>query len=675
MITAPAMEAEAILKDVFQRARTEGLSLGELVQVAEKLNGAGLRDQALQLYRIWIAFNQDNPLVHLAGFNYGVLLNNSGDHIAAVQAFQASLASNPTFAPSRINLGRTLEDEGLIKKAVSQWRELVSQTEDITPERLGFKVMALKHIGRVLETAGQLEEAEAALWQAIELDPSKTDAGQHWLALRQQQCKWPIVSPSNYVTSRQLIDSMSPMTIACYADDPLFQYAKAFRYNKTLVGRPDTKSFKRKPVRKKVGTNQRLRIGYVSSDLREHAVGFALCEVFELHDKQNVEVFAYYCGMPRTNDKTHERIRSAVHTWRNINPMTDAEAAAKIVEDEIDILIDVNGYTKEARAGIFAYRPAPVIVNFCGYPGTLASPFHQYLITDNYIVPPERELYYSEKIMRIACEQPVDRKREIAERPARDVYGLPEDAFVFVCFNGTQKVTEACFTRWMDILKATPGSILWLLGDKPAVQERLQDLAEKQGVARERIIFAPKVPNPHHLARIGLADLFLDTFPYGAHSTAADAITMGVPVLTVPGKSFASRFCASIVSAAGIPELICDSADDYVAAAIAVAQNPDALTALKMTLAEKCDTCALRDMPGLARRLEEIYWEMQQDAENGQLPVPKLHNLEAYYEIGAELIQRNIEFQSDEAYQKHYIAKLTELQTYQPLVPDGILIK
>lgn len=669
-VPATSVDPVAVIQAVFQRARQQQLPLAELIQTVERLSSLGASAPALDLYKTWIAFNDKNPMVHVASFNYAVMLNQTGDAAGAIQALKATIAYKSDFAPAHINLGRVYEDCQMVGRAVEQWRNFANTSNEITAERLSFRLMALKHMGRVLETAGLLEEAEAVLWLAIELDPTKQDASQHWLATRQHQCKWPIFTSSEHVTRQQLTDAMSPMTIACFADDPLFQLGKAYRYNKKLVGRPDTSGLQRKPVRNKLETGQRIRVGYLSSDLREHAVGFALCEVLELHDKEKVEVYGYYCGIPRSNDKTHDRIRAVMDGWCDINGMSDIDVAKKIIDDEIDILIDVNGYTKQARAGVFAYRPAPVIVNFCGYPGTLASPFHQYLITDNYIVPPERELYYSEKVLRIPCEQPVDRKREIAPKPTRAEYGLPDDAFIYACFNGMQKITEACFLRWMKILAATPGSILWLLGDKDPIHQRLRKIASENGVDPDRIYFATKVPNPKHLARIALADLFLDTFPYGAHSTAADAITMGLPVLTVPGMGFPSRFCASIVSAAGIPEMICGSAEEYVAKAISFGRNRKAIDAVKATLAAKRETCTLRDMPGLARRLEELFQEMQEAAEQGKLPVPNLRNLDVYYEIGAELIHEGQEMQDEAAYRQHYRDKLAARDAIEPLLAD-----
>ncbi|UDF30834.1 UNVERIFIED_ORG: hypothetical protein LHK14_05740 [Roseateles sp. XES5] len=653
------------------RARSQQLSLADLFQTAETLSAAGQTAAAVELYKTWIAFNDTNPLLHLAYFNFAVSLSKAGDVAATLHALRAAVRLSPLFGQAHINLGRTLEDCGLTEQAVQQWRVFVDATAEISPDRLNNRLLSLQHIGRVLEGTNQLDEAEAALWQAMELQPTRPEAAQHWISLRMRQCKWPPITPSTHMTVRNFMDAMSSMTIACYADDPLFHLAKAYRYSSKTVGRPeDLAAFQRQTVRHKTGTGQRLRVGYVSSDLRQHAVGFALSEVLELHDKASVEIFAYYCGDPAPIDPTQARIKEAVDHWRDIAGLSDIDAARQIAADEIDVLIDVNGYTKHARTKIFAYRPAPVIVNFCGYPGTMASPYHQYMIADETIVPPENELYYTEKVLRIACNQPVDRKRAVSPRPTRASAGLPEDAFVFASFNGMQKINAPCFARWLAILHATPGSVLWLLAGDESANERLRRIAEEAGIAPERLIFAGKTLNHDHLARIGLADLFLDTFPYGAHSTAADAITQGLPVLTIAGKSFASRFCASIVTAAGIPEMVCTGADEYVRKAVAFAHNPASLMAVRESLQRQRDTSALRDMPALARRLEELFWQMQGDAERGETPVPDLRNLDIYYELGTELAASGIEIEDDAAYRARYRAALEALNDFAPLSPD-----
>jgi len=654
-------------------ARTQRLAFMDLFQFAESRNVAGRATDAEQIYKTWIAFNDAHPFLHLVYFNYAATLRQLGDIAGSIHAFRACLKQERLFGPAHINLGRAFEDAGLRAQAIQQWQGFIEATAESTPDRLSHRLMALQHMGRVMENAGLFEDAENALWQAMELRPDKTEAGQHWSALRQRQCKWPTLVASTHVSTRQLLDAMSPLALASYADDPLFQLAKAYRYSQSFVGRPDTRGFPRRAARRISGRGQRLRVGYVSSDLRDHAVGFALRDVLELHDSEQIEVYAYYLGDSVARDETQTRIKAAVACWRDISALSDIEAARQIFDDGVDILIDVNGYTKQARTRIFAYRPAPVIVNFCGYPGSMGSPFHHYMIADEHIVPQESEIYYSEKVLRVPCDQPVDRKRSIAARPSRAQVGLPEDAFVFACFNGMQKITEGAFARWMKILTQTPSGVLWLLSGGEDVDARLQQAAKTAGVASERLIFAPSMPNAQHLARIALADLFLDTFPYGAHSTAADALTVGLPVLTFPGKSFASRFCHSIVNASGASELICSGPDDYVRKAIGFAANPSKLQDIRRKLEGNRETSVLRDIPALARRLEELFWQMQGEAERGETPAPDLRNLDIYYEVGIELVQDNIEFSEDGVYRRHYFEKLSQWNDFAPIPTDNRL--
>lgn len=663
----------SILPTLLELARTQRLALVDLLKFAESLTAEGKPQEAIELYKSWLAFNDVHPGAHMVYFNFSVLLRQMDDLAGAITAMQAALKNDPLFGPAHINLGRAFEDAGMAPLAIQQWQSFVGKTAETTPDRHTYRHMALQHIGRVMENAGLMEEAEEALWAAMELRPDKPEPGQHWSALRQRQCKWPILQPSVHVSARQIIDAMPPLTLGCYADDPMFQLAKASQYAKFLAGRPDIRNFPRPSVRRKTGTDKPLRVGYVSSDLRDHAVGFALREVLELHDKARVEIYAYYCGDPVINDPTQIRMKAVVDCWREIGALSDEAAARQIASDEIDILIDVNGYTKHARTKIFAYRPAPVIVNFCGFPGTMGTPFHHYMIADEVIVPPDSEIYYSEKVLRIACNQPLDRKRVIAPRPSRQEAGLPENTFVFACFNGMQKITAATFAQWMRILNETPESILWLLTGGDKTDQRLRELAQAAGIAPERLFFAPKAGNPAHLARIALADLFLDTYPYGAHSTAADALTAGLPVLTFPGKSFAARFCSSVVAATGVSELICSGPDDYVAKAIGFAKKPGSLKKLRAKLEAGREKSVLRDIPGTARRLEDLFWQMQEEAERGETPVPDLRNLDVYYEIGAELVAENLEYVDEAAYRSRYREKLQEWHAFSPIQHDNRL--
>lgn len=614
-----------------------GADIGTLFGLAETREAQGDIQGAVALYRNWVARNPAHPLLHAAYFNYGVALNKSGDRYGAMNALRAALSLKPDFMPSHINLGRLLEDDGQFDAAVTQWLTLVSQTGLIDGSSVKHKLVALQQIGRVLETFQQDEPAEDALRQSLEINENQPEVAQHWIALRQRQCKWPAVTPSEHVSLKALFTHISPLSLAVHSDDPMFQLARAFKYSKELTGPPRRPLCHATAAKERASLRQKLRIGYVSSDLREHAVGFAMADVLETHDRQAFEITAYYCGIDRP-DGTKDRSQKSVDHWVDITRLPDEQAAQRIREDGIDILIDLNGYTKDARSRIFSYRPAPVTVNWFGFPGTMGSAHHHYIIADPIVVPEEDEIFYSEKVLRLACYQPNDRKRVVASEPlSREGAGLPADGFVYCCLNGCQKLTPEVFASWLTILRQVPDSVLWLLSGGAETDKRLRQLAANGGIAAERLIFAEKMPNPQHLARYQLADLFLDNSPYGAHTTASDAMWMGVPVLTYPGKTFASRVCASLVHAAGLGDLVCDSENSYVARAIALGKDRAQIETLKARLLSSRSSSRLFDTPALVRDLEELFRHMWTEAVEGRLPKPDHTNLNDYFDIGLDI--------------------------------------
>jgi predicted O-linked N-acetylglucosamine transferase (SPINDLY family) len=661
-----------LYNDAVRQAVAKQLSIGDLFKCATDLTALDQRQMASDLYKTWIAYNADNNLLYAVYFNYGVALMAARDNSGAINAFRESIRLKPDFHQPYINLGRTLEDGGQNGQAVSQWLTLVNNLAAVNGDSLTHKITALQQIGRVLENTNTDAAAEDALRQCIDLNVHQPEPIQHWIALRQRQCKWPVIAEWERVGRKDLLKGISSLSLGNLADDPMMQLAKAYHYAKQAIGMP--KPLVRPPA---LAANSRephkIRLGYVSSDFRAHAVGFAMTDILEQHDRKGFEVFAYYCGIDRTDD-TQQRIMKAVDHWVDINGLDDDQAAARIAADGIDILIDLNGYTKDARTKVFARRPAPIAVNWFGYPGTMGTPYHHYLIADPYIVPPDLEMYYSERIVRLPCYQANDRKRVVAEaRPTRAQAGLPEDGFVYCCLNGMQKVTQRAFERWMTILGRVPGSVLWLLSGTDDTNDRLRKAAAAYGVAGERIVFAEKLRNPDHLARYPLADLFLDNLPYGAHTTAADSLWMQVPILTLPGRSFASRVCASVVRAAGVGELVSATPEEYVARAIELGLDRGKLAAIKSKLIEGRDTCLLFDTPQLVQNLEELYRKMVSDYKRGELPVPDLRNLDIYHEIGIGLDLENIETLSDADYVKLYREKLAEWDSVYPIQADARL--
>lgn len=660
--------ATELFNDSVKRAVARQLSVVELFGCSATLDSLNQKQLATELYKTWIAYNADNNLLYAAYFNYGVALMALRDNVGAINALRECTRLKPDFHPSYINLGRALEDTGQNGQAVGQWLALVNNLSAISGDAVGHKITALQQIGRVLEAAQSDNAAEDALKQSLDIDSHQIEAMQHFISLRQRQCKWPVVAQWERVSRKDMHGGISSLSLACFSDDPMFQLAKAYQYAKNSIGMPKAASRPQSIAHRRDAN--RLRIGYVSSDLRDHAVGFAMTDVVESHDRENFEIFAYYCGINRT-DATQQRIVKAVDHWTNINGLDDDQAAAKIAADGVDILVDLNGYTKDARTKVFARRPTPIAVNWYGFPSTMGTPYHHYIIADSNIIPEDHEIFYSEKVVRLPCYQPNDRKRVVAAgRPSRADAGLPENAFVYCSLNGMQKITPRTFQRWMTILGRVPDSVLWLLTGTDDANARLRKAAEEQGISPERIVFAQKMLNPEHLARYPLADLFLDSLPYGAHTTAADSLWMNVPILTLPGRSFAARVCLSVLRAAGVGELECATPEAYVERAVEFGHNREKLAAVKAKLAAGRGSCLLFDTPRLVSHLEDLYRQMWSDFKNGTLPVPNLHNLEIYHEIGLGLDLENIEALSNDAYIALYKEKLAEWDSFYPIRPD-----
>lgn len=649
-----ASAVETAFQDCVAQIQSRPFDLSELINVAERLKSLGSSVRSADLYKHWIAFNPSHPLLYAAFFNYGMALADVPDLAGAVNALRETARLNPPFYAAKINLGSVLERQGQGGAALESWTAILAQLPDLDGNAVNFKTMALKQLGRVLKLSDRDREAEEYLRQSLDINPNQGDVVQQWIDLRQRQCTWPLLVEFGQVKRRTLAGMISPLSIACYTDDPMLQLANAYRYCRSHIGIPTGADVTPSAVRMKARRPGPLRIGYVSSDLRQHAVGFSMTEVMELHDRTRCEVFAYYCGIA-TNDPTHARIKGAVDHWRDLTGQSHAEAAERIRADGIDILVDLNGHTKDARTEVFALRPAPVAANWFGFPSSMGSPYHHYIIADETIIPERLEKYYSETVLRLPCYQPNDRKRTVADiRPTRRQLGLPDDAFVFCSFNAMQKITERTFGRWTSILAGVPGSVLWMLTGTEATNAHLRALAVQRGIAADRLIFAEKMTNPQHLARYPAADLFLDAFPYGAHTTASDALWMGVPVLTLAGRSFASRVCASLLTAVGLDDLICTSGEDYVSRAVSLGRAPETARAIRERLIRNRPTALLFDTPLLVRRLEGLYQQMADAAAYDALPKPRLRDLDVVHEIGSDLDLEAMETLSDEAYEALY---------------------
>jgi predicted O-linked N-acetylglucosamine transferase (SPINDLY family) len=355
---------------------------------------------------------------------------------------------------------------------------------------------------------------------------------------------------------------------------------------------------------------RRIRIGYLSSDFQEHAAAYLVADLLERHDRSQFEIFAYSYG-PQDDSPMRQRIVRAVEHFIDIAWDPDDIAAARIRRDEIDVLIELKGYTVGDRVSIMAHRPCDIQVTWLGYPGTTGAPFVDYLIADPIIIRDGEENTCAEKVLRLPhCYQPNDRKREIAQPLTRAAYGLPEQGFIFCCFNQTYKITPEVFAVWMQLLKRVPGSVLWLVESNAPAKQNLAAAAEEQGVAANRLVFAPRLPYAQHLARYRVADLALDTWPYTSHTTLSDGLWCGSVAVGLTGDTFAARVSGSILTAANLADLVTHNLQDYEALAFRLSSDAAVLHSYRERLAQARDSAPLFDTPAFARSLEGLYREI-----------------------------------------------------------------
>ena len=580
------------------------LDFPQLIDCASKLEEKKLGPLTAVLYQTWLKRNQ-SPYAHAVYFNLGVTLGNEGDLVGSEEAYRAAIALSPVFLEPRLNLGSLLERAGQVDKAIIEWRWIEQNVSWSKPENTALVIRAINHLGRVLENRKQLYEALYFLTKSLAIDPSQTDVIHHWVTLRQKQCAWPIYAPLPRITEAFMKESTSTLSMLNISDDPESQLAAARRFVQKKV----TSNVPMMANSKGYG-HKKIRIGYCSGDFCLHPVSMLTVELFELHDREHFEVYGY-CWSPEDGSEMRKRVIGAMDHFMRIHQMTDEEAARQIRGDEIDILIDLQGQTAGARANLLAHRPAPIQITYLGLPATTGLPSIDYVIADRFLIPESAAPYYSEKPLYMPdVYQVSDRQRPVGPMPSRESCGLPAEGFVFCSFNNNYKFTPEVFDVWMNILKRVPGSVLWLLADNQWAEDNLRLEAEARGVAPSRLIFAGRVSPENYLARYQVADLFLDTFPFNAGTTANDALWMGLPVLTCSGRSFASRMAGALLTAAGLDELITYSLADYKDKAVWLTSNPDECQRMRKHLHNIHHNGVLFDTPlfvkNLTIRLEEL---------------------------------------------------------------------
>ena len=593
----------------FEAARRGRLGLGELIAHAQNLAGRGLAETGARLYETWIGAQPTSPLLPVACFNWGTLLGAAGQEAGAEAAYRRALAAQPGFVPALLNLGHLRERAGDAEAALAHWREVFEGPGTPAEHRLH----ALNNSARLLEQLRRLPEAEALMRRSLELKAAQPDVVQHYVHVRQKQCAWPAAQPVGEVSPSQFLLGTSLLAMMGLSDDPALQLLAALRFVNDKVPKAPPQPLWRTiaPQRARQG---KVRIGYLSGDLHMHAVGLLTAELFELHDRSRFEVHAFD-WTPESALPQRQRILAAMDQVHRIAALDDVNAARRIAEAGVDVLVDLQGLTSGARPAILVQRPAPVQVSYLGLPGTSALPGVDWMLADRFVMPEALLPYCTERPLYLPhCYQVSDRKREVAPRPERSRYGLPDDAFVFCSFNNNHKFTPEMFGAWMRILLAVPNSVLWLLADNDTARAHMLAAAAAQGVAAERLVFAPRVAPPEYLARFQCADLVLDTFPFNAGTTASDALWMGTPIVTRAGRTYISRMAGSLLSAVGLPDLITHDLASYEQLAITLGRNPARVASYKRYLAEHGRTSPLFDIPAIVREIEAHFERLAREA-------------------------------------------------------------
>lgn len=527
---------------------------------------------------------RDPNLLQLAG----QVAESVGEPARAIQMYRRALAVHAGWMEVTFNLARLLALSAKPQDR-AEADSLLQQLAQLYPDQASVWE-ALAHLDQTLSRP----DAAAAHWQrALTLAPDNPAGLGQLLFLRRQMCDWqntPAFDPAH----------LPPQMAMILCDDPAAQKTAAQHEIRTRLSRQPTLP---PPL---AWRHDRLRIGYLSSDFHAHATAFLMAEIFALHDRAAFEIFAYSYGI---DDKSavRERIKKTAEHFIDLSALTARACAERIRKDEIDILIDLKGHTTGGRLDILAYRPAPRQLHWLGFPGTIGAPFIDAFVADEVTVPTGEESTFAERIIRLpCCYQINDRQKKAAPPKTRASQNLPDGAFVLAAFNQTYKITPEIFALWCDLLREAPQSVLWLFESNPFAATNLRAAATANGIDPARLIFAPPAPQDEHLARYHHADLALDTFPVGGHTTTSDALWMGVPVVTLSGHSFASRVAASLLTAAQLPDLITTTPAQYKALALSLITDAAARAALRARLHANRAALPLFDTPARVKEWESL---------------------------------------------------------------------
>ena len=543
--------------------------------------------------------------------NRGIALGGLNRLDEALQSYDQAIRLKPDYAKAYYNRGNALQRLKRLDEALQSYDQAIFLKPDYA--------QAYINRGNALQDLQRLNEALQSYDQAIRLKPDSEFLFGSRLHIQMKLCDWSDLSHqllelhSSLLAERRIT---APFPLLSLIDDPEMHLLASTIYVDTKHSASDVlgQFVKREP-------DGKIRIGYYSADFHNHATTYLMAELFESHDPNQFEIYGFSFG-PNKNDEMRYRLSKIFKQFIDVSNRHDIEIAQMSRELDIDIAVDLKGFTTDSRTDIFALRCAPIQVNYLGHPSTMGASYIDYIVADKTVIPIESQKYYSEKIVYMPHSYLVnDSKRKISDTLfTKEAFGLPERGFVFCCFNNNYKILPETLDLWMDILREVGESVLWLFEDNPIAAKNLRLQTQQRGIDPSRLVFAKRMRLADHLARHRLADLCLDTLPYNAHTTASDATWAGLPVLTLPGKSFAARVAASILSALDMPELIAESREDYREKAIKLATNQVLLKQTKEKLDRNRLTAPLFNGQMFAQNIEKAYKVMYQRYINDQSP-------------------------------------------------------
>lgn len=567
-------------------------------------------EKAIEFFSASINVFPENAVAH----------SNLGNIYAKLRQFDRALSAYEEAARLDPQDAETWSNAGIVFFELKRFEEAVALYDKALAIDPNY-AEALCNKGNALDELKRYEEAIICYEKALSINSNLDWAPGVWMHLKLKVSAWENLEGNIEVLLAKVAAGekvSNPFPLLAMSDDPMLH-----RQASEIFARCQYPSNSMLGVIAKHPRGEKIRIGYFSADFHNHATGYLLAELIELHDKNQFELIGISFG-PNQDDEMRVRLQKSFDQFIDASAMSDIEIAQLSRHLKIDIAVDLKGFTQNCRAGIFTYRAAPIQLSYLGYPGTMSAGYIDYLIADKTLIPQEAQQGYSEKIAYLPNSyQANDRKRIISDKQFKKAeLGLPEQGFIFCSFNNNYKILPATFESWMRMLKAVDGSVLWLYEDNAAAAHHLSQEAEKRGVHSSRLVFAKRMPLAEHLARHQLTDLFIDAFPCNAHTTASDALWAGLPVLTQMGNSFASRVAASLLNAIGLPELVTSSPQAYEALAIEIAKNPEKLKALKQKLASNRLTTPLFDTSQFTKDLERAYVQMY---ERYQADLPPEH--------------------------------------------------